>query len=282
MSGEEKRAAKPVTCPACGLSFRGISAHRIVLWLIAITVASFIIGFGILAISGVSSPVPGTTLSPFRHAVLLSPNTTTIPLGGATAADVRLTLGAGELAVTGEAPEGALLQATVFSREAVWQPEIVQGMANGTKTIALTDKGHKGKEWFAVDSPNTWTISLQDQVPTRLDVSVGGGNNRLYLGTLNLETLTVHTGAGDTEIDLAGYHGGRFDATVKNGVGDLTLRVPKESNTRVRVHSGIGDVSPQGFVVEDGTYVTAGFDRSRAVNEIALDQGVGSITLETI
>jgi hypothetical protein len=146
----------------------------------------------------------------------------------------------------------------------------------------MTEKGHKGKEWFAVDSPNSWAISLNDDIPTRLDVNVGAGDCLLTLGTLNLEALSVHNGAGDTLIDLGGYHGGRFDAIIRNGVGDLTLRLPPESNTRIRTHTGIGEVTQTGFVQDGDAYVTAGFNPSLAVNEITLNQGVGSIILETI
>ena len=46
---------------------------------------------------------------------MLAPNTTTITLDGATGGDVRITMGAGELALRGGAPAGTLMEATVFS-----------------------------------------------------------------------------------------------------------------------------------------------------------------------
>jgi hypothetical protein len=281
MSTDPKSTVRPA-CPACGFSIRGISVHRIVLWLIAIAIVSFAAGFTIQALSGGFPPAPGQPLSPFSSAAIAGPNTTTVSLDGATAGDVQLTLGAGELSVTGGAPADALMEATVFSAAGIWQPALVQGINGSVKSVAVSDKGHKGKEWFAVDSPNSWTIALQEDVPLRLDVSVGGGDTRLHLGSLSIETLAVRTGAGDTEIDLAGYHGGQVNATVKNGVGDLTLRVPRAGNTRVRVHNGIGDVDSNGFIREGDTYLTPGFNASLAVSEISLDQGVGSIILETV
>ena len=39
----------------------------------------------------------------------------------------------------------------------------------------MTDKGHKGKELFAVHSPNSWEILLNDQVPLNLEVACRGG-----------------------------------------------------------------------------------------------------------
>jgi hypothetical protein len=281
MNADGQKPERPI-CIACGHHIRGISASRIILWLAAITVVSFVIGFGILALSGGFSPAADQSLSPFHKTAFLTPDTTTVPLDGATSGIVKITLGAGDLNVHGGAPDSALMEGTVFTHAPEWQPDLVQAVNNTKKTVTITEKGHKGKEWFAIDSPNSWDISLNEVVPVRLDVNVGGGDCQLNLGSLNLEHLTVHNGAGDTTIDLGTYHGGRFDAVVRNGVGDITVKVPPESNTRIRADTGIGEITHYGFVQDGDTFVTAGFNPSLAVNEITLNQGVGSITLETV
>ncbi|MDD4137649.1 MAG: toast rack family protein [Methanoregula sp.] len=282
MSSDTQKT-KPPACIACGLRFRGISATRIILWLGAITLVSFAIGFGILALSGDFPSASGHDLSPFRQGSTLVPNTTTVPLDGATAGDVKLTIGAGELTLQGGAPDNALMEATIFSPAAEWQPELSQTLNASRKSVTLTGKGHTGKEWFAVDPPNSWDIDLNNKIPIRLDVTVGAGDCLVSLGSLNLESLSVHNGAGDTTVDLGGYHGGRFDAVIKNGIGDLTLRIPRDSNTRIQVQNGIGDIRDgHGLVQDHDTYVTDGFNASLAVNEITLNQGVGSISLETV
>jgi len=281
MSTDEEQR-KRSSCICCHMNIRGISATRIILWLVAITIVSFVIGFGILALAGGFPPSADHPLTPFRNNALLTPNTTIIPLDGATSGDVRLTLGAGDLTLQGGAPDAALMEATVFTEAGIWQPNLALGANASQKSVVITEKGHAGKAWFAVDSPNRWEIRLSDTIPIRLDENVGAGDNTLSLGTLNLETLAVHTGAGDTTVDLSGYHGGRFDGTIKTGVGDLTLRIPRTSNTRIQVHQGIGDITENGFIRHDDTFVTPGFNTSIAVNQITLNQGVGSITLETV
>lgn len=267
---------------SCKVCIAGFSITRIVLWLIAVTIVSFAIGFGILALSGDFPPPADQSFSPLRPTAFIAPNITTVPLDSATAANVTLTLGAGELVVGGDAPPDALMQAAVFSKAAVWQPELIQSISGSRKNVTLADKGHKGKEWFAIHSPNRWEIRLNETVPIRLDATVGAGDARLSLGKVRLEALTVTTGAGDTTIDLDGYRGGRFDADIGNGVGDLTLRIPRDSNTRIQVSNGIGDVSGNGFIHEGGAFVTPAFNPSLPVNEITLNQGIGSVTLEII
>ncbi|MFA6332944.1 MAG: toast rack family protein, partial [Methanoregula sp.] len=180
----DKQKSESSACIACGLRFRGISATRIILWLGAITLVSFAIGFGILALSGNFPPTSGHDLTPFRQGSTLVPNTTTVPLDGAVAGDVKLTLGAGDLTLQGSAPDDALMEATIFSQAAEWQPELVQTTNASRKFVTLTEKGHKGKEWFAVDSPNSWDIDLNNKIPIRLDVTVGAGDCLVSLGSL--------------------------------------------------------------------------------------------------
>ncbi|HOX34108.1 MAG TPA: toast rack family protein [Methanoregulaceae archaeon] len=257
-----------------------LNMTRVVLWLIAITIVSFAIGCGILALTEgfPRSADHGVTL--LRPSTNLTPSTTTIPLDGAKAGDVTILLGAGDLTLTGNAPDSALMEVTYFPQDPAWQPDLVLETNNSRISATLTDRGeHRKKESLINHHADTWEVSLNGKIPIRLAVNLGAGENTLMLGTLNLETLSVDTGAGDTVIDLGGYQGGRFDAAIANGVGDLTLSIPRGSNTRIRVDQGIGDITGPGFIESDHTYVMPGFSASREVNEITLDQGLGSITL---
>ena len=46
-TGDDKFA-----CFVCNLNLAGLTGTKIILWLVAITIVSFVIGFGILAVSG--------------------------------------------------------------------------------------------------------------------------------------------------------------------------------------------------------------------------------------
>jgi hypothetical protein len=260
----------------------GTTPQRVILWLVAIAIVSFAIGFGILAVSGVFSSGAAHPGSPFTHTAWITSNTTEFPLEGAASGNISVTMGAGELSLTGGARPGDIMEITVFSGAPEWQPEVSSRLDDLVKTIRITDKGHTGKAWFSVDSPNRWEIRLSDQVPVAAEVRIGAGDCRLQLGTLNLTSLNVHAGAGDTVIDLSGYHGGRFDAEITHGIGDLTLRVPGSGNTRIVVDQGVGDISGSGYKMSNGAYVPAGFNPALPVNEIAVKQGVGDLRLEMV
>ena len=90
-------------------------------------------------------------------------------------------------------------------------------------------------------------------------MELGAGDNSLELGSLNLASLTVSNGAGNTEIDLRHYRGGPYHAEIHNGVGDLTLRIDKNSNTRILLHQGVGDIDINGIEQKDEHYTTTRF-----------------------
>lgn len=264
------------------LTLSGINPTRVILWLVAIAIVSFAIGFGILAVSGVFSPGTSHPNSPFIQTAWVTPNTIDIPLDGAASGNISIIMGAGKVALDSGTPENLLMEATVFSKAPEWQPTLSSTLEETTKTVRMTDKGHTGKAWFAVHSPNSWEIRITDRVPVVLNVNIGAGDCKVNAGSINLTYLNVHSGAGDTEIDLGRYHGGRFDAAITSGIGDLTLKVPRSGNTRITVHQGVGDISGSGFTLNNGAYVTPGFNPALPVNEIAVKQGVGSFILEMV
>jgi hypothetical protein len=60
------------------------------------------------------------------------------------------------------------------------------------------------------------------------------------------------------------------------------MRIDRNSNTRIVMHNGVGDIDTRGIVQTDDHYTTAGFNPALPVNEITLTQGVGSIQLEAV
>ena len=268
-----------IRCIPCS---SGTTPHRVILWLVAIAIVSFAIGFATLAVSGAFSSGAVQPVSPFTNTAWIASNTTDFPLDGAMSGNISVTMGAGELTLTGGARSSDLMEGTVFSKAPEWQPEVSSTLHDPVKTVRITDKGHTGKAWFAVHSPNRWEIRLTDQVPIAADVRIGAGDCRLQLGTLNLPSLNVHAGAGDMEIDFSRYHGGRFDAEITHGIGALTLRVPASGNTRITLDQGVSDITGSGFKMSNGAYVTPGFNPALPVSEIAVKQGVGDLRLEMV
>lgn len=273
-------------CFICNLNLDGLTGTRIILWLVAITIVSFVIGFGILAVTGDLPSGKEKKGSLFLDTGTQERNTTIIPLEGASSGEIRVLLGAGELSVEGGAPVGQLMVATVYSRRSEMQPDFTVSTNNSVRTVDMTETGHKKKDWVLTHTPeswaNSWDMKIGNEVPVAMTVNLGAGDCDLLLGTTNLSSLTVNSGAGEMLIDLGDYHGGRFDGRIHNGVGDVTIRVPANSNTRLSIHQGVGDISSSGFVQYDEFFTTPGFNSGFPSNQILVEQGVGDISLEAV
>ena len=266
----------------CSLNLSGLTGTKIILWLLAIAIVSYAIGFGIIAITGALSPSSGHTISPFVMGSMAAQNTTTFARDGAVAGTVRITMGAGELLVRGGAPFGSIMESGISGTAPEWQPEYGQSATGGVMTISMTDPGKMGKGWFSLDPPKIWEVALAEDLPLELAVKLGAGDCTLELGGLNLTAFSLDAGTGEATVDLGGYHGGTFSGRIDQGIGDLTVRIPRESNTRVVIDQGVGDIRYSGLVMQGKEYTTRGFDPAGPAITILIDQGVGDIRLEAV
>ena len=159
----------------------------------------------------------------------------------------------------------------------------VSASADGKgKRVRIRGRHTIDRCWWSDESSPAMEIRIARDVPTALEVMNKAGRTTLALGTLNLTGLRIRNGAGETYIDLAGYTGPGFGAEIRNGVGHMVIRVPKEYRLRIQVHRGIGDTDVHGLIVEGDTYVTRP-ERSDAPQiTLFVKQGVGSLSLEAV
>ena len=100
-------------------------------------------------------------------------------------------------------------------------------------------------------------------------------------GNPTLERLNVYTGAGEVELDLIGQWDHDLDASIKGGVGEITVRLPSNVGVRVDASKGIGSIEAYGFTKEGGDYVNEAYGKSSVTLSIDIDAGIGEIRLET-
>ena len=137
-------------------------------------------------------------------------------------------------------------------------------------------------DWPADETSYTRDIRVSREVPVTLDIKNHAGRTRLALGELSLSSLAVKNSVGETLIDLTGYHGGNFDAVIKNGVGNLVLRLPGDCNTTLVLHRGVGSTDVRGFMVNGDTYTTSSPRPEAPRITFRIKQGVGAVTIEAV
>jgi hypothetical protein len=263
--------------------FSKISASKVILWLAAIAIVSFFLGFVILAFTGGFSPGGDLSFVETGNETTVGTTRGNLEPGEARSAAVSITLGAGELTVSGGADKKYLMEYEVTNGNPEGRPVISYAAENFHGNLRISPVENKRATGFPFTMMNRWNIRLNDDIPLTLDINTGVGDSKLILGTLNLSSLRVKMGTGDQTIDFTGYSGQLQDSEITCGVGDLSIRVPKTMNSRIIVDSGVGDISADGFIREDGVYRVSGYSGDLSgTTTIHVKQGVGSVTLEAV
>lgn len=265
------------------LDFSKISASKVILWLAAIAIVSFFLGFVILAFTGGFSLGGDRSFVEAGNETMVETTRGNLEPGEARSAAVSITLGAGELTVSGGADKKYLMEYEVTTGNPEGRPVISYAAENLRGNLRISPAENKRATGFPFTMMNRWNIRLNDDIPLTLDINTGVGDSKLILGTLNLSSLRVKMGTGDQTIDFTGYSGHLQDSEITGGVGDLSVRVPKTMNSRIIVDSGVGDIRADGFIRKDGAYRVSGYpDALSGTTTIHVKQGVGSVTLEAV
>jgi len=200
-----------------------------------------------------------------------------VDLGGAETVRVEINMGAGELDVAGGADK--LLEADFTYNVAELEPEVKY--SGGTLIVQHPDLETRVTSlWDLDDYRYEWDLSLNDDVPMDLSITLGAGKIDLQLAGLSLTGLDVNVGAAEATIDLTGDWVRDLDVTVKAGVGRATLRLPRSVGVHVTVETGIGDVDAPGLKRDGDVYTNDAYGESAVTLSIDIKAGVGKINLE--
>ena len=200
-----------------------------------------------------------------------------VELGGAESAHVELEIGVGELRVSGGAKK--LLEADFLYNVASWRPE-VRYEVDGRQGRLSIKQPHK--EGSLGNTRNEWNLALNNQIPMDLKIEAGVGKSNFDLGDLSLTRLDVQTGVGEATLDLIGDWKRNLDASIKGGIGQLTLRLPGRVGVHVEAQKGIGSIQVSGLKKEGDAYVNEAFQNSKVKLNFQIQAGIGEIRLEQV
>jgi hypothetical protein len=192
-------------------------------------------------------------------------------LEGAPDAEVKVTFGAGRLAIGSAAP-GMLVDGTYDGG--------VKAERGGPGRVRLSPPAPSNLSWNR--APYTWRVGLTAEVPLRLRVEIGAAEGDLDLAELRLAELRLRTGASETRVTLpasAGYT--RVDA--EGGAAAIRFRVPDGVAARIRTAIALGssDVDIVRFPRNAAGTGWESPDFGSAANrvEIEVRGGVGSVSV---
>jgi len=101
----------------------------------------------------------------------------------------------------------------------------------------------------------------------------------LDVGDLSLKSVEVEMGVGKLSLDLRGKPRQSYDVRIRGGVGEATVRLPRDVGISAEAEGGIGEISASGLRREGHRYFNDAFDRAKVKVHLDVRGGVGAIRL---
>jgi hypothetical protein len=186
-------------------------------------------------------------------------------------------MGAGRLRLEGSSR--ALMEGAFTYNIDEWQPEIDYAVSGHTGNLVIQQPSGVDILPQVGASQYDWNLRLNNQIPTMLNVVLGAGEAVLHLGDLNLNSLSVTTGAGSTIIDLRKNWQHDLQVEITGGVGEVTLQLPSSTGVRLET-SGLAVVNSNDLIREENIYTSQTFGHTSNSLIVTFQAGIGALNVE--
>jgi len=216
-----------------------------------------------------SGCVIGTThYGPIQH------DTRSIPRDASELARVDVRMGAGELRMSGGAPD--LLRADFSYNVPSWKPDVRYSSDAGRGNLTIEQPGTQASLGSA---KNEWDLRLNNEIPMDVMVRFGAGEARLNLGSLSLRSVEMEMGAGELDLDLRGNPKRDYDVRVRGGAGEATVHLPANVGIYAKAEGGLGEIEVRGLHREGQHWINDAYASSKVQIHLDIRGGVGQINL---
>ena len=199
-----------------------------------------------------------------------------IDLDKAEIVNAKFHMGVGELTVQGGSAK--LLEGDFTYSIPSWKPEVKYSSTGFRGTLTI-DQPSMSKGINANSNEYKWAVKLNDKVAQDLEFTVGVGVSKLDLSTLNIRSLDVKMGVGDLEVNLRGKPQKDYTVTIKGGVGEARIFLPKDIGVIANASGGLGGVDTTGMTKDGNQYVNEAYKKSPVTIRLTIEGGVGAIKL---
>ncbi|MBC8335586.1 MAG: hypothetical protein ISR59_11945 [Anaerolineales bacterium] len=221
-------------------------------------------------------------------------------LGDAETANIRIDSSVGELSVESHSRNDNLIQGTISTVE----QEVIREHYELDGDEASYFLGSDWASGMPFQIPGfeknhlSWDISLTEEIPLNLNISLGVGESDLDLSDLQVSEVNLDLGVGQTTVVLPN---GEYQASVEGGVGQTTVTLPDKGQIKLNVEGGVGEIViripkdmaaqihvdrgivglniPSGYIQSGDTYTSPNYDQAKDHVELYLEQGIGSIAV---
>jgi hypothetical protein len=198
----------------------------------------------------------------------------TVELQGAKSVSADLHMGAGQLNVSGGS--GHLLNAEFHFDRKSDVPTVDYHVSDGKGILDVNQDS--GTVNFG-PSDNIWDLDFSDEVPLDLRVEMGAGQGTLKLRGVDVTNVELHAGVGQVVLDLTGPRKSDLSVSVKGGIGQVTVRLPKDVGVTAHAAGGIGAIRAEGLQKNDGDYTNDVYGKTPHKISLDVQGGIGEIEL---
>jgi hypothetical protein len=188
---------------------------------------------------------------------------------------VNLNMAAGNLRVSSGAAKFA--EGDVTYNVDSWKPVVSYNSAAGHGDLDISQPGVHHSQ--TGNTKYEWNLRLANDVPLDLTVHFGAGDAQLDLGSLTLRSVDVEMGVGQLDMDLRGSPRRDYEVRVRGGIGEATIRLPRNVGVYAKAQGGIGSVHSTGLRQEGDHLVNDAYDHSKASIHLDIQGGIGAINL---
>jgi hypothetical protein len=222
-----------------------------------------------------------------------------VELGQARSALVDVSMGTGSLYLD---DNGVNLMDGAFTYNVIdWRPEVHYEVDGAVGRLSVSQPEFRDALPVNMgDIRYEWEVHLNDDLPMNLSVTMGAGDGELVLSNLLLDSfdfkggvgevnidlrsstvsdLAVALGAGDVALDLSGQWRQDTQATIKGGLGRVTLILPSDIEVIVTTQGMLSKINAPDLINNSGVYTNAGYGQSGVSMNVDIESGIGEIVL---
>jgi N-terminal domain of toast_rack, DUF2154/Domain of unknown function (DUF5668) len=202
--------------------------------------------------------------------------TRTVDRQSAKSVHASLEAGSGEFTIGGGSDH--LVDADFDYSGSYDAPRVEYNVSNGVGQLTISQDNGGNHTHFG-RSENKWNLRFSKDVPLELKIEMGAGRGDLRFHDLQVNRLEVSMGAGQLDLDLTGDRKSDLTANLEGGVGQATIRLPKNVGVLAHATGGIGSVSAHGLKHDGDAYTNDAYGKSPATIHLNVEGGVGQISL---
>jgi len=96
---------------------------------------------------------------------------------------------------------------------------------------------------------------------------------------MEVTDLQLKMGAGQVELDLTGPRKSDLNVEIKGGIGQATIRVPRDVGFNARAAGGLGSISAEGLQKDGNEYRNDAYGKTPHKIRLDVEGGIGEIEL---